>query len=108
MRNGELARIPEGVMGCLNQLNDGRQGVGQGCDSTPAEAAQSTSPPLLCGEIQLTEEQAREFQRFFQKYRDAAVEKPPDAVRGRMIVAPRRYEKLSGSYYVEFEALAFL
>ncbi|MFA9460908.1 hypothetical protein [Thiohalorhabdus methylotrophus] len=108
MAQGELARIPEGIMGQIEQLGDGRQGVGQHCDNTPAEAAQSTSPPLICGEIQPSDEQARELQQFFQKYRDAAVEKPRDGVRGRMIVAPRKCERLDGSFYVELEALAFL
>ncbi|KPV39991.1 hypothetical protein AN478_07360 [Thiohalorhabdus denitrificans] len=108
MSQGDLARIPDCIMRHIEQLGEGRHGVGQNCGDTQDEAAQSTSPPLICGEIRLTEEEAGEIRRFFEKYRDAAVEKPRDGARGRMIVAPRRYERLGESFYLEFEALAFL
>ncbi|HKJ87861.1 MAG TPA: hypothetical protein VKA48_05080 [Gammaproteobacteria bacterium] len=108
MEHERLTRIPEDILGLLEQLEEGRYGIDEDRGGQFGEGARSTSPPLLCGEIQLDEEQARELKRFFQRYRDTAVEKPHDRVRGPMIVAPRKYERLDNGFYVEFEALAFL
>ncbi|SCY63477.1 hypothetical protein [Thiohalorhabdus denitrificans] len=104
-----LPRVPEVLLPKVEELGEGRDGWLGGGLGVRQEASQAVGPPVLMGEMELTEQEARELNLLFHRYKGRPVCKDPGDARPGLLVSPRTL-RWNGAdrAYVEFNILGIL
>ncbi|MFA9460008.1 hypothetical protein ACERLL_04145 [Thiohalorhabdus sp. Cl-TMA] len=90
-------------------MGEGRDGWLEGSRGAHREASQALGPPVLMGEMELSETEASELNLLFHRYKECPVCKGYGQIRPAMLLSPRTLRwNAADRAYVEFNILGVL
>ena len=104
-----VPRIPEILVPKLEGLAEGRDGWLHGGPGGRRDASHALGPPVLLGEIELSDAEASELNLLFHRYRERPVCKDLGSLRPALLLSPRTLRwNAADRAYVEFSILGIL